>query len=187
MSLVHEVLELHFEAQESARISQIQRRLIQNAGLGVVTDTGAPHISLSSSTGVSVTTRMAQIREYCSSHRACELTLAFLGCFCGEKLTVFLGVTPTAELIQLHTELHSLLRVDGITQFDFITPSKFVPHCTLITGLSRPEAELTLTAATALPLPLHVKAAALKLVRYESPSVGNAPAWHVIETLSFAG
>jgi 2'-5' RNA ligase len=58
-----------------------------------------------------------------------QLKLDFIGQFLGRVL--WLGPTPTAELLAHHAEVHERLAKAGVGSFDLYLPGNWVPHCTL--------------------------------------------------------
>ncbi|MFC0003763.1 2'-5' RNA ligase family protein [Micromonospora siamensis] len=58
-----------------------------------------------------------------------RLTFQYAGQFVGRVL--WLGATPTAELLDHHARVHERLTRAGIAGFEHYRPGHWVPHCTL--------------------------------------------------------
>jgi 2'-5' RNA ligase len=67
-----------------------------------------------------------------------EVTLDAMGVFCGDQGVLFLGVTPTTELVAAHGAVHAALDGDGGGPHGHFRPGVWVPHCTLAAGLDGP-------------------------------------------------
>jgi 2'-5' RNA ligase len=167
MAEKHQVLELHFDPKVELIIAELRQKIYASFS-SAKPDAGqcAPHVSLTSSTGISVLSRAEEIKALCAAQDTFELTFSFLGFFRGRGATLFLGLTPTIELLQFHRDLHGLLDGKGITQADFIRPSVFVPHCSLAVNLDAKQELEACEAAQNFRLPLTAVAATLQLVEY---------------------
>ncbi|MEU7904941.1 2'-5' RNA ligase family protein [Actinoplanes sp. NPDC049118] len=64
------------------------------------------------------------------------LDLDFVGQFVGRVL--WLGVTPTAELLEVHRAVHERLTAAGIDVWDHYRPGRWVPHCTVSLRVPNP-------------------------------------------------
>ncbi|MET8151327.1 2'-5' RNA ligase family protein [Actinoplanes sp. NPDC049668] len=64
------------------------------------------------------------------------LDLDFVGQFVGRVL--WLGVTPTAELLAVHRAVHERLTAAGIEVWDHYRPGRWVPHCTVSMRVPNP-------------------------------------------------
>ncbi|BFU43120.1 2'-5' RNA ligase family protein [Krasilnikovia sp. MM14-A1004] len=62
--------------------------------------------------------------------------LDFVGQFVGRVL--WLGITPTAELLAAHREVHERLAAAGIEVWDHYRPGRWVPHCTVSLRVPNP-------------------------------------------------
>ena len=59
------------------------------------------------------------------------IVLSSLGAFCEPVEVVFLGVTPTPELLGLNKRVHMRLAATRATLRTHYEPRRWVPHCTL--------------------------------------------------------
>ena len=167
MQKPHEVLELRFDSATTKVITDVRDQVLTNIGMsherhGLFT----PHLSLASSPSDSFTLAFDQIESLCARYKNLPLKLSHIGAFKGASHTLFLGITPTAELLDLHRELHSLLEQHRIQQVDFIRPNAFVPHCTLATNITNEHLLQGMRLLEGLSLPLLATAESLSLVEY---------------------
>ncbi len=90
------------------------------------------------------------------------LRLSSVGAFVTPEAVVFLGVTPTAPLLELNRRVHARLDAAKVAAWPLYRPGIWVPHCTLA---MRP-ADLTaaLSALRAAVLPIESSPVALRIV-----------------------
>jgi 2'-5' RNA ligase len=120
-----------------------------------------PHVTLAVYETLNIPLAAKQVQGLLLETKAFEIALPLIGCFTsppGSMSTsgaaVFLGVTPTVYLLQLHAEVHRLLGMFGHTPKPFYLPSRWNPHCTIareIAAEAIPEI-IRATQETALPL-----------------------------------
>jgi hypothetical protein len=94
------------------------------------------------------------------------LTLGALGLVLSPASTAFLGVTPTARLLDLHRGVHRAL--DGLVTGSsaLYEPGSFVPHCTLAVRFA--DATVVVDAVGAGQIPIHAAAHEIHLVEVSS-------------------
>ena len=85
------------------------------------------------------------------------------------EAVVFLGVTPTAPLLELNRRVHARLDAAKVAVWPLYRPGIWVPHCTLA---MRP-ADLTaaLSALRAAVLPIEASPVALRIVEVPTGKV----------------
>ncbi|WP_308200865.1 2'-5' RNA ligase family protein [Actinoplanes sp. M2I2] len=69
--------------------------------------------------------------------RGLTLDLDYVGQFVGRVL--WLGVTPTAALLDHHREVHDRLDAAGVQGWDLYRPGRWVPHCTISMRVPNPQ------------------------------------------------
>lgn len=88
------------------------------------------------------------------------LKLEFVGQFAGRVL--WLGPTPTAELLAHHAAVHARLAAAGIEIDPLYRPGAWVPHCTVSMRVPRPVlAEAVRLCLEVLPIPATMAGAAV--------------------------
>jgi 2'-5' RNA ligase len=73
--------------------------------------------------------------------------------FTGARPTVYLGITPRAELLDLHAAVHELLGAHGSGPVVYYLPGRWNPHCSLISGAEAVDRAAALTQLAELELP----------------------------------
>lgn len=98
-----------------------------------------------------------------------RLTLASIGAFLVPEPVLFLGVTPTRELLALNVEVHARLEHEGITVRQIYRPGAFVPHCTL--AMRPHDLGAAIRAVRLAPLPIEAFAVAMRVVEVPTGKV----------------
>ena len=91
-----------------------------------------------------------------------RLTLSSLGAFVAPEVVLFLGVTPTRELLALNVAVHARLDRAGVSVRPIYRPGSYVPHCTL--AMRPGSLDRALRAMLGAPLPIEVAAVAMRVV-----------------------
>jgi 2'-5' RNA ligase len=134
-----------------------------------------PHMTLAVYEALNIPPFGKSIREFCFETDAFEITLPLIGCFTSPPgrmsasgAAVFLGVTPTAHLLQFHAKIHEQLALHGQVPKPFYLPSYWNPHCTIAREISADLIPEIVRAAQETPLPLHVTATRIGII--ETPA-----------------
>lgn len=150
---------LYADENASAVVTSIWKRLAEkNVTSQMIKDTFRPHITLGISEDLDIKQARAHLKTFAGEHERFKLTMSTLSAFPGERSSVFLGVTATAELLAFHDEFYR-----GFHQFangfrQYYVPGHWVPHCTLADGLPCdmvPQA-IDVCQVTHLPLTFYV-------------------------------
>lgn len=89
-----------------------------------------------------------------------RLDFQYVGQFVGR--VVWLGPSPTAELLSHHEQVYARLAAAGIEVYDVYRPGAWVPHCTLSMRVPRPMiTEAVRLALEVLPITATITAAAV--------------------------
>jgi 2'-5' RNA ligase len=156
-------VELHLD--DAAR-HDVGLLLSQLADAGVTPITASsphahPHVSLTVSEGASVADLVDALGGV-GDDGLPDLTLSSVGMFTAPAPVLFLGVTPTTELLALHRRVHGRVASIGSWQWPLYAPAFWVPHCTLaMRPRSLADAAFLLAAA---PLPIEARAVAIRVV-----------------------
>jgi 2'-5' RNA ligase len=95
-----------------------------------------PHVSLAVFTDVDASALRLALTPLLKPCIAMPLTLASLGFFPGSESVAFLGVTPTATLLETHRQVHAAFTRVATESWPIYEPGNFVPHCTLAVGFA---------------------------------------------------
>ncbi|HUD68615.1 MAG TPA: 2'-5' RNA ligase family protein [Acidimicrobiales bacterium] len=98
-----------------------------------------------------------------------SLTLSSLGAFLAPASVLFLGVTPTRELLGLNAAVHARLDHAGISVRPLYRPGSYVPHCTL--AMHPPSLDAAIRAVLVAPLPVGAVAVAMRVVEVPTGKV----------------
>lgn len=90
------------------------------------------------------------------------LRLSSVGAFVTPEAVVFLGVTPTAALLELNRRVHARLDAAKVAAWPLYRPGTWVPHCTL--ALRPVDLTAALSALRAAVLPIESRPVALRIV-----------------------
>jgi hypothetical protein len=94
-----------------------------------------PHVSLAAATRLAPDAVAAALDGVVVAPPL-TLRLDFVGQFVGRVL--WLGVTPTAELLDHHRAVHDRLAAAGVEVWDLYRPGWWVPHCTVSLRVPNP-------------------------------------------------
>jgi 2'-5' RNA ligase len=90
------------------------------------------------------------------------LQLSSVGAFVSPETVVFLGVTPTAAMLELNRRVHARLDVARVAAWPLYRPGIWVPHCTL--AMRPADVTAALSALRAAVLPIEASPVALRVV-----------------------
>ncbi|GIF73832.1 2'-5' RNA ligase family protein [Asanoa siamensis] len=94
-----------------------------------------PHVSLAAASRLAPDEVVAALGD-APLGRGLALDMDFVGQFVGRVL--WLGVTPTPALLDLHREAHERLAKGGIEVWEHYRPGRWVPHCTVSLRVPNP-------------------------------------------------
>jgi hypothetical protein len=94
-----------------------------------------PHVSLAAASRLSPSA-VADALGDVALGRGLVLDMDFVGEFVGRVL--WLGVTPTFELLDLHRAVHTRLSAGGVEVWEHYRPGRWVPHCTISLRVPNP-------------------------------------------------
>ena len=92
------------------------------------------------------------------------ITLASVGLF--PTVAVFLAPTVTAELLDLHADVHRRFRHLGTAPWRYYAPGVWVPHCTLASDLAPDQFATALEIARRARLPLECRLVEIGIVEF---------------------
>ena len=131
MAAVVAALELYLDTVAERRIRNLWDAL-EDCGVPTLRNLThgkhRPHVSLTSAPELDAHA-VAEALSGFDPAPPIELKLDFIGQFLGRVL--WLGPTPTPELLAHHAAVHDRLAAAGIESLDMYRPGRWVPHCTL--------------------------------------------------------
>ena len=165
------VFELTFDPATEATIRAIWQR-VADAGLPSSIDAAGyrPHISLAvydvGQFDADACYRKAA--AYARKTAPIPIQLSHLGVFVSWENVVFLGVTPTAELLARHQAVLDLCRSQDDALRTYYAPGLWTPHVTLSFNLTPEQAQGILSTVWDEELPIRGMMRALHLVEVTS-------------------
>ncbi|MGD8473379.1 MAG: 2'-5' RNA ligase family protein [Anaerolineae bacterium] len=120
-----------------ARVVEVWEHLAREAISSVMLDVGAqPHISLAVFQDLNPEVLRVDLSRFAKATAPLSLDLASAGTFPTAEGVVFLAPAVTQELLEAHRRFHNSLRDRGVDCVDYYLPGKWVPHCTVATGVA---------------------------------------------------
>jgi hypothetical protein len=124
-------LELYFDVDATRRVRNLWDSL-EADGIptmkSLMEARHRPHLSLVAARRLAPD-RIAEALDGVQAGRGMRLEFDFAGQFVGRVL--WLGVTPTVELLRHHQDVYERLAAAGVEVWDLYRPGKWVPHCTV--------------------------------------------------------
>lgn len=155
-------LELYLDVHATRRIRTLWRALEAEGVQTLASLQGRrhrPHVSLAAAVKLSPE-EVAVALAGADLGVGLTLDLDFVGQFVGRVL--WLGVTPTAELLAVHRAVHERLTAAGIEVWEHYRPGRWVPHCTVSMRVPNPQLATALRRCLeVLPVRATVTAASL--------------------------
>ncbi|MDE0297871.1 MAG: 2'-5' RNA ligase family protein [Candidatus Poribacteria bacterium] len=148
-------VELFFDTHAEKQICDAWEA-IQKAGIGssLLDDGYRPHVSLSVCGRIDSTAFEAGLFSFAESVVPFPLSLSNVGVFPGAEGVVFLGVTVTEHLLDVHAAFHKIFKKYAGEQSEHYAVGKWVPHCTLAFGLSERQIAEAVSICRGIPLPI---------------------------------
>ena len=131
------VIELFLDEHAEALVRSLWHRLAEAGLPSPATGHGRPHVTLCGAPSLSGED-IEDARNIIDGALP-TLTLSTVGCFPGARSALFLGVTPSPELLDLNARLHrELVELPGRV-WRHSGAGQWVPHCTLALGMTAAE------------------------------------------------
>lgn len=123
---------LGFDEFSERRIRQAWSALDERGVASAATTYSAgyrPHVTLAIVETGEPDRLATALRRTLSEVTGMSLTLSAVGFFLTERSPVYLAVTPTRRLLELHDEVHRVIGPTG--SWAYYRPGSWMPHCTL--------------------------------------------------------
>ena len=124
----------------------------------------APHISLIPADTIGERELVDHVGQVVAEQGPLEVKFSHFGWF--DVGVLFLGVTPTGDLLEFHRRIHEASAPSPHAQWiGLYKPEAWTPHCTLVTGLSSADAGPALQEASELlRLPIRATCRSIEIV-----------------------
>ncbi len=155
-------LELYLDVEATRRVRTLWRAL-EDEGIPTVASLlnqkHRPHISLAVARRLAPDAVAAAL-EGLEAAPALRVDMNFVGQFVGRVL--WLGVTPTAELLAHQRLILDRMTAAGVEVWDLYRPGQWVPHCTVSMRVPNPSMSAAIRRCLeVLPVPATVTGAAV--------------------------
>lgn len=145
---------------------------IHEAGIGFsMLDAGyRPHVSLGVCNRLEPNAFAEVLSTFAASLAPFRLSLSSVGTFPGAEGVIFLGVTVTEHLLDVHAAFHKVFTTYSQEQSEHYAVGKWVPHCTLAFGLSERQIAEAVPICRGIPLPISAEVKAIGLTEVSPTS-----------------
>ena len=149
------VVELYFDPSTEERIRSAWKA-IDAAGISDSMPKGGyrPHVSLGVCDYLETDALAQELSIFAKSITPLRLLFPNIGVFSTSEGVVYLGVTVTEPLLNLHEAFHKIFRKYAKEQRQYYTVGQWVPHCTLAFGLSEDQIIEAVTVCRQITLPI---------------------------------
>ena len=149
------VAELYFDPSAEERIYGAWKA-IDEAGISDSMPKGGyrPHISLGVCDHLETDSLAQELSTFTAEIAPFRLSFPNIGIFSTSEGVVFLGVTVTEQLLNLHTRFHEIFKKHAQKQREYYTVGNWTPHCTLAFGLSEHQIAEAVTVCRQIDLPV---------------------------------
>ena len=148
-------VELFFDTQAEEQICDAWK-VIQETGISSsMLDAGyRPHVSLGVCIRVEPSVFEEEFASFAASVAPFPMSLSSVGIFPGVQGVIFLGVTVTEYLLEVHAAFHKIFKTYAQEQSEYYTVGNWVPHCTLAFRLSERQIAEAVPICRSVPLPI---------------------------------
>lgn len=156
---------LRFDSQTEERIFDVWNA-IHEAGISssVLEASYRPHISLGVCNRLEASAFESELSTFTASIAPFLLSLSSVGIFPGTEGVVFLGVTVTEQLLNIHSAFHKLFKNHAQEPWAYYAVGNWVPHCTIASGLSEHQIAQVVAVCRQISLPISAEVTAVGLV-----------------------
>lgn len=126
-----------------------------------------PHLTLFCSDFVDVAKLENALRIIGSKQEPLSLSFSSVGSLPNDNNVLFLGPTPSASLLQFHSQLCDAMKKEGIEIGEEYRPDKWIPHCLVAQEVPKPRMAEAFTVLRDLKLPVSGYAMEISLVEYQ--------------------
>ena len=164
-------VELFFDTHTEKQICDAWKA-IQKAGISsLLLDAGyRPHVSLGVCNCIESSAFEAELSAFAASVAPFSLLLSSVGIFPGAQGVIFLGVTVTEHLFNVHAAFHKIFKKHAQEQSEYYAVEKWVPQCTLAFGLSERQIAEAVPICRRIPLPISAEVKEIGLMEVSPTS-----------------
>ena len=164
-------VELYFDPSTEAFIRSAWKA-IDEAGISDSMPKGGyrPHVSLGVCDYLESNTFEKELSSFAASVAPFRLSFPNIGTFSTSEGVVYLGVTLTEQLLNVHMRFHKIFKKYAQEQREYYAVGRWVPHCTLAFGLSEDQIVETVTVCRLIDLPISAEVKEIGVVKVSPTS-----------------
>ncbi len=165
------VVELYFGSSTEASIRDVWKA-IDEAGISDSMPKGGyrPHVSLGVCDHLETDSLAQELSTFAASVTPFRLSFPNIGIFSTSEGVVYLGVTGTEQLLNIHARFHEIFKKHAQEQREYYAVGRWVPHCTLAFGLSEDQIVEAVTVCRRIALPTSTKVREIGVVEVSPTS-----------------
>lgn len=144
-----------FDAALEGRVRAIWRLLSERSLSSALHDGPyRPHITLGICEELDRSAFSGALRRAIEAHASLPVILPSLGVFNNDPPAIFLGVTVSQALLDVHALVHRLLTAHGKGPHAYFLPDRWNPHCTLAPAIEPTKLARSMILLNETELPL---------------------------------
>ena len=168
-------VELFFDTLVEKQICDVWKAIQETEISSSLPDAGyRPHISLGVCNRIEFSAFEKQFSAFAVSVAPFSLSLSSVGIFPGVQGVLFLGVTVTEHLLDVHEAFHKIFhkifKTHAQEKSEYYAVAKWIPHCTLAFGLSERRIAEAVSICRGIPLPISVEVKKIGLMKVSPTS-----------------
>jgi 2'-5' RNA ligase len=158
-------VELYFDQKSETTVRQVWNAIADAGFNSSMIDTGSrPHVSLGGCKQPDVTGLAQGLAPLASGTPSFALTLSSIGFFPTTEGVVFLGVTVTQHLLDIHFAFHRIFQQYAQDPSGYYQVGRWVPHCTLAFGVTSDRIADIVAISQHTSLPIHAQVKEIGIV-----------------------
>lgn len=164
-------VELRFDTLTEERIFDVWNAIHEAGISSSLVEAGyRPHISLGVCNRLESSAFEAEFSTFVASVAPFPLSLSSVGIFATSEGVIFLGVTVTEQLLNIHSAFHGFFEKHAQEQREYYAVGMWVPHCTIAFGLSERQIAEAVTVCRQISLPISAEVTGVGLVEVSPTS-----------------
>lgn len=129
-----------------------------------------PHVSLGVCDHLETDSLVQELSTFAESITPFRLSLSNIGIFPTSEGVIFLGVTVTDQLLNIHRRFHKIFKKHAQEQREYYAVGRWTPHCTLAFGLSEEQIVEAVTICRQITLPILAEVKEIGVVKVSPTS-----------------
>lgn len=129
-----------------------------------------PHISLGVCEQINREAFQGALEMFAAMTPCLELDLSHVGVFPNEEAVLFLGLTDSFDLLDLHEQFHTMWEPHVMNQDELYLPGNWVPHSTLTMNVTEGQLGQAMSLFQRLAFPIPIRLQTVSLVDRSAPN-----------------